>query len=122
MNTLKRHQLWIALAALLLPILARALFFYQGFSIRPKVQAPAYTANLLPQPPVSTAASQEVQSTAGKIVVVDYNHDNQFEQSEIEELASALTKRGARLEFDSSSNPSLSERLKYASAYVVFSP
>ena len=118
---MKRYQLWIAIAVLILPILARTLWFYHGISIRPPVQTPDYESFAIPRPPVSTPQPEKVTAAAGKIMVLDYIHGNQFEPSELETLTIALTSRGARVEFDDG-NLSLSTRLKYASAYVVISP
>lgn len=126
MDTLKRYQIWIALAVLVLPVLARGLSFYQGIPSRPEIQAPDYAAASLPQPPISTPVPAEglpetAAAPSGQVVVVDYSHGNQFDPSEIQALVSFLTGRGARVEFDNG-YPYLSTRLKYASAYIVISP
>ncbi len=121
MNTLKRYQIWIALAVLILPVLARGLWFYQGIPSRPEIQAPDYAGASLPQPPLSTPVPETAAAPSGQVVVVDYSHSNQFDPSEIQALVSFLTGRGARVEFDNG-YPYLSTRLKYASAYIVISP
>lgn len=121
MNTLKRYQIWIALAVLVLPILARGLWFYQGVPSHPKIQSPDYAGASLPQPPLSTPATETVVAPSGKVVVLDYSHSNLYDPSEIQTLVSSLTARGARVEFDDG-YPYLYTRLKYASAYIVISP
>jgi hypothetical protein len=121
MNFIKKYSLWIALAVLLLPIALRAVWFYQGIPIRPKVNAPNYTANLLPTAPFSTPAAGQVTMTVGRTVVIDNQHNNQFIPNQIDTFVSALSGRGARVEIDNGDLP-LSVRLKYASTYVVFSP
>jgi hypothetical protein len=122
MNFIKRYRYWIALAVLVLPVLLRGLWFYPGFSFRPKVQIPDYAAFTIPQPPISTAVSEPINMTEGKVVVLDYQHTNQFVPNQVDSLISALTQRGARVEIDDNGDTSLAVRLKYASTYVVFSP
>jgi hypothetical protein len=121
MNTLKRYQIWIALAVLVLPILARGLWFYRGIPSHPKIQAPDYAGASIPKPPLSTAVSEATAALSGKVVVLDYSHSNLYDPSEIQAFVSALTVRGARVEYDDG-YPYLSDRLKYASAYIVISP
>jgi hypothetical protein len=121
MNFIKRYRYWIALAALVLPILLRVVWFNQGFSIRPKIQSPDYASFTIPQPPISTAVSETIKMTQGKVVVLDYQHTNQFIPDQVDALIGALTQRGARVEIDNG-DPSLPVRLKYASTYIVFSP
>jgi hypothetical protein len=121
MKTLKRYQIWISLAVLILPILARGLWFYQGTPSHPKIQSPDYAGASIPQPPISTAVPETTVNPAGQVVVLDYNHSNLYDPSEIQALVSALTVRGARVEFDNG-YPYLDSRLNYASAYIVISP
>jgi hypothetical protein len=121
MQTIKRFRYWIALVVLILPILLRGLWFYHGLPSRSRVEVPDYAANAIPQPPVSTPASEKVTLTAGKVVVLDDFHSNQFVPSEVENFISELTKRGAQVEVDTG-DPSLFTRLRYASAYIIFSP
>ncbi|HTX90762.1 MAG TPA: DUF4350 domain-containing protein [Anaerolineales bacterium] len=121
MQPIKRYRYWIALALLVLPVLVRGLWFYQWFSSQPRIKAPDYAANTIPQPPLSTAATEPVKLAEGKVVVVDELHNNQFAPDQVDSLFSALTRRGARVEV-ASGDPSLAVRLKYASTYLVFSP
>jgi hypothetical protein len=121
MNTLKRYQIWIALAVLILPILARGLWFYRGIPSHPKIQAPDYAGASISQPPISTAVPGTTATLSGKVVVLDYSHINLYDPSDIQAFVSALTVRGARVEYDDG-NLYLSDRLKYASAYIVISP
>jgi len=121
MEILKRNRYWIAMVVLILPALLRGVWFYHGLPSHSKVEQPDYAANVLPQPPVSTPAPENVTLTSGKVVVLDDNHSNQFVPSEVENFISELTKRGARVEVDTG-DPSLFTRLRYASAYLIFSP
>ena len=115
------RYLWIASVALVLPILARAIWFYPGLTIRPKVATPDYQNMTIPVPPFETPPTDEEVSLLGGVVVFDSAHINSFQPSEIEALTEALTQRGARFEFDTDSG-TLVTRLKYARAYVVISP
>ncbi len=118
---MNRKWIWIALLAFLLPIAARALWFFPGFPSRPKVATPDYAAMNLPAPPIQSAqAAAEIKQSSG-VVVFDTLHTNQFKQAEIESLTEALSARGARIEFDAEAG-SLETRLKYASAYVIVAP
>jgi len=121
MNTLKRYQILIAIVVLVLPFLARGLWFYRGIPSRPTVQSPDYAGAGVPQPPLSTAVTETAVKAEGRVVVLDYNHGNLYDPSDIQAFISALTGRGARVEYDDG-YPSLSDRLKYAGAYIVISP
>lgn len=121
METIKRFRYWIALILLVPPILLRGVWYYRGLPSQSKVLEPNYASNTVPQPPISTPAPEPVQTTSGKIVVLDNSHSNQYTPSEVEDFISQLTRRGAQVEIDSG-DPSLETRLKYASAYILFSP
>jgi hypothetical protein len=118
---MNRNYLWIALACLMAPIIARALWFYPGFSARPAVATPDYKSLTIPTPPIKEQETAQKVKARGGIVVVDMVHGNQFKPEELNSLAEALKQRGARLEFDNGA-PNLETRLKYASAYVIVSP
>jgi hypothetical protein len=125
---MKRYRVLIALSALLLPVIARTLWFYRGiYQTPPSVPTPEYAALSVPTPPLATIEPPEaVVEAPGKVILLDWAHENQFEIPELEVLISGLTASGAQLEvlqvtFDSSSLP-LEEHLKYASAYVVVAP
>jgi len=118
---MKKEMLWIALGALLLPILARGLWFYHGVSARPKIATPDYASLTIPQPPLETPVADGDIKQVGGIVVMDVTHANQFQPSEVESLKEALENRGGKLEFFTDSTL-LENQLRYASAYVVLSP
>lgn len=121
MEFIKRYRYWIALALLIVPITLRGLSFYHWFPTQPSIKFPDFASNTVPQPPISTVAPDQITTSVGKVVVVDFLHSNLFAPSEIDAFVAALTRRGARLEI-ASGDPPLANRLKYASAYVVFSP
>lgn len=118
---MNRKTLWIALACFILPLLARTVWFYTGFPTRPKVATPDFQSFSMPTPPVETEQVDQKVKVGGGVVVIDTLHGNQFKQSELDSLVQALNQRGARVEFDNGT-PTLEVRLKYASAYVIFSP
>jgi hypothetical protein len=118
---MNRKILWIAAAAFIIPILARLVWFYPGFTIRPEVATPDYQNLSIPVPPFETPEGDSEVSVQGGVVVVDAYHGNLFQPSEIEPLTTMLAERGARLEYDDSAGM-LETRLKYARAYVVISP
>jgi hypothetical protein len=119
---MKKNMLWIiALAALIVPILARGLLFYRGVPQRPKISTPDYQALTISQPPLETPATDEkIKQTSG-VVLFDLAHVNLYQAPEVQSLKEAIEKRGGQTQ--SISDASLLENnLKYASAYVVISP
>jgi hypothetical protein len=56
---MNRKLLWIALAALVFPILGRAIWFYPGFALRPKIATPDYKNFTIPVPPLETPQEEE---------------------------------------------------------------
>jgi hypothetical protein len=117
-----RQRILIALVLFVVPILVRFFLFYQLPYFNSKVQRPDYASFTIPQPPTPSSKLAPVTKVEdGKVVIVDANHGNQFEPSEIEPLVTALSARGGRVEFDKGAQP-LAAQLKYASTYAVFSP
>ena len=118
---MKKNMIWIALAALIVPALARGLWFYRGIPNQPKISTPDYQALAISQPPLKTPpAGENIKQTVG-VVLFDLGHANQYQTSEVQSLHEAIAKRGGQVE--SISDPALLElKLKYASAYVVISP
>jgi hypothetical protein len=121
MKIFQRFRILILLAALLLPPLVRGFSHYYWFPTIPKVASPDFSSFQLPQPPISTPAAETISRVQNKLVVIDYQHGNQFSPNEIDSLVGALTERGAAVEI-SNSGTTMDTRLKYASAFVVFSP
>jgi hypothetical protein len=121
MDFIKRYRIWIVLALLIVPVTLRGLSFYHGFVIRPKVLSPHFATNTLPEPPISTSAPEQIAIRTGKVVIMDFLHSNQIAPSDMSTFVSALTKRGTRVEISNGDLP-LATQLKYASAYLVFSP
>ena len=120
---MKKNMLWIALAALIIPVLARGLWFYRGIPNRPKISTPDYQALTISKPPLETpgpAGDEEIKQTSG-VVLLDFAHTNQFQLPEMQSLREAIEKRGGRVE--TITDVTLLEyRLKYASSFVVISP
>jgi hypothetical protein len=118
---MKKNMLWIALAALILPILARGLWFYRGIPHQPKITTPDYQALTISQPPLETPVTDEkIKQTSG-VVLFDFAHINQYQTPEVQSLEEAIAKRGGLVESITDFSM-LEHKLKYASAYVVISP
>ena len=123
-----RYRVFIALGVIFLPLVVRGLWFYEGiFPHEATVSIPDYVELSAPIAPLGAEpAEEEISKATGKVVVVDWAHENQFYISELEEMVNALVERGAEIEIIQSDflNPGLPlyERLKYATAYVSITP
>jgi hypothetical protein len=120
---MKRQYLLIALICLLLPILARALWFYQGFYFRsPFDQAPDYEKFMVPLPTLATQPAPEfIEKGFSKKVLIDYAHTNRFNLAEIDSLTQALLHLNASIELDKDGKE-LTNKLQGADAYVIIAP
>jgi hypothetical protein len=117
-----RNRIILTIGLLLIPVLFRTLFYYQGIYSNPGLQTPNFADKIVPQPPTPAANATAVfEPVRGKVVLIDKFHDNLFDPSEIEPLVTAFSARGARVEYQTDEQ-SLALSLKYASAYLVFSP
>ncbi len=120
---MKKNMLWIALAALIIPALARGFWFYRGVPQRAEIATPDYQALSISQPPLETpdpAGDKNIKQTSG-VVLFDLAHANQYQTSEVQSLNEAIEKRGGKVETITDA-ASLEYKLKYASAYIVISP
>ena len=118
---MKKNMLWIALAALIIPSLARGLSYYRGVPQRPEIATPDYQTLAISQPPLETPSMDEdIKQTSG-IVLFDLAHINQYQLPEVQSLKEAIEKRGGQVETITDVT-FLEHRLKYANAYVVISP
>ncbi len=120
----KTSRILSALALLLLPVAIRFFWMYAiPPTYQPQVNSPGFLQASVPEPPTASAPlpTSTVNEAAGKVVLIDYAHSNQFFVNEIEPFTRALTSRGAITEVYMGEN-SLEHALKYASAYVVISP
>ena len=120
---MKKNMLWIALAALIIPALARGLWFYRGIPQRPKISTPDYQALTISQPPLKTpdpVGNEAIKQTSG-VVLFDFAHVNQYQASEVQSLKEAIAKRGGQIE-SITDITLLENKLKYTSTYVVISP
>lgn len=120
---MKKQLLLIALICLLLPILARALWYYQGFYFRsPLNQTPEYEKFIVPLPTVATQSTPKfIQSSFSKKVLFDYAHANRFNPAEIDSLTQALLHLNAGIDIDRDGKD-LPSRLQGADAYVIIAP
>ncbi len=112
-----------AIGLFLIPVVARFFMFYQWPYAGSEIQRPAYDSFTVPEPPTpsSNPAAVAAPANTGKVIIIDAYHGNQYYPNEIEPLVTALSARGARVEFDKGITP-LSTQLKYASAYAILSP
>jgi hypothetical protein len=118
---MKKQFIYIALAALLLPLIMRGLWFYRGASFRPEIATPDFASFTAPQAPINLHENTDAVKQLGGTVLIDTTHGNQFSFSEIDAFTSAIQARGGEVEVVLDSF-SLESQLKYASAYVSISP
>lgn len=113
----------LAVALFVVPILTRLVTFYQAPFYKAEVSRPDFASFKLPEPPTPSSRPDALAALPGegKVVIIDASHGNQYVPNEIEPLVTALSARGGRAEFDMGGLP-LSSHLKYASAYIIFSP
>ena len=117
---MKRQTIYIALAALILPILLRGLWFYRGFASRPEIATPDYASFERPAVAVSTPNLDGVKQLGGTILV-DAAHANQFTMTEIDSLVEAVRVRGGTVKTITDAL-TLETELKTSSAYITVSP
>ncbi|HEX2697720.1 MAG TPA: hypothetical protein VHM28_08420 [Anaerolineales bacterium] len=117
---MNRKLVLFVLAAFVLPIFLRFIWFFPGFNLPRSISTPDYQNLQEPQAPISTPKAENV-SQKGGAVLFDYAHSNLFQPSEIQSLTDALTARGAQVEWNASATD-LAMQLKSASAYVIISP
>ncbi|KXK11138.1 MAG: hypothetical protein UZ14_CFX002002947 [Chloroflexi bacterium OLB14] len=118
---MKKEYFYIALTALLLPILVRAFWFYRGTADRPEIATPDYASFSAPQAPVNVSETDEEIKQLGGTVLIDSAHSNVVSMANIDSLISAIQARGGKIEMVADAF-SLEYQLKYASAYITFSP
>lgn len=117
-----KQRIFVAVLLLTIPALLRFIFFYRGVYSNPNIPKPDYVQYTVPEPPTPSQKLQEPANTdSGKTILIDRFHGNMFEPSEIEPLVTNISAHGANVEFDTGAK-SLELELKYASAYIIFSP
>lgn len=116
-------RILLAVVLFLAPIVTRAITFYQNPFYKAEISRPDFSSFKLPEPPTPSVSQASIAAPAGegKVVIIDAAHGNQYIPNEIEPLVTALSARGGRAEF-AKDDQSLDSRLKYASAYIIFSP
>ena len=119
---MKRNLLLIAIAALILPAIARGLWFYRGVPETSVFATPDFSALSAPQAPLKSAEKpmdDPVQYEG--VALFDAAHANQFSLAEVEALTGAVKARGGQVEL-LTDYALLEHKLKYASAFVTISP
>ena len=126
---MRRYRILTAVALILLPPLARGFWFYRGlYQPTDPIELPSFEEISIATPPLVEPVAREVEATEAlpKTVLFDFEHGNQFQLDELAALTSALDAQGASIELVGSSFEfdalSLSDRFRYASAYVVIAP
>jgi hypothetical protein len=125
---MKRTHILIALGAFVLPILLRGLWFYRGFYRPQEVEIPEFEGLQVPTPMGASTTSHdaEANTSPGRLVLIDFAHDNLFQIPELESLMRSLSARAASVQIIRSSfesgAPSIEEQLKYTDAYVIIAP
>ena len=126
---MRRYRILTAVALILLPPLARGFWFYRGlYQPTDPIELPSFEEISVATPPLVEPVAREVEATEAlpKTVLFDFEHGNQFQLDELAALTSALDAQGASIELVGSSFEfdalSLSDRFRYASAYVVIAP
>ena len=118
---MKKVMFWIALTALIVPIIARGLWFYRGVPAQPKIKTPDYQSLAAALIPLQTPEEEKNIKQIHGVVLLDYAHSNQYQLPEIQSLREAVEKRGGSME-TAADTSSLAYKLKYASTYIVISP
>ena len=121
-----KNRLWIALGLFLLPILFQAEHYTGLPQPRPTPQMPEYASFRAPEAPTPSAELVPAEvNHSGARILLDLNHQNTYQIADVELFTRALAARGATVEYyfitDLDTRP-LAERLKYADAFVLFSP
>ncbi len=83
MNT--RNRIILAVVLFFIPILARAIMFYQNPFYRAEVLRPDFASFKLPEPPTPSAslAAVAVPAGEGKVVIIDASHGNQIGRAHV---------------------------------------
>lgn len=132
MNTSKSSFWLLAIGLLVLPILAKGLWYYRGiYQPTSTIQVPAYEDIQAPIMPVDESEviehiGIESQDAILNKILVDVSHDNNFDLPELEPFFQAIHARGVGVEFLETNldfnAPPLEERLKSSIAYISVAP
>ncbi|MGV8025298.1 MAG: DUF4350 domain-containing protein [Anaerolineaceae bacterium] len=120
---MKAKYLLIAIGLLLLPVITRTLWYYQGIYAPGKnLQTPDFLSLEISNPELSTPFVSDVVNTGDKSAVVfDLAHANQYQISEIEVLIDDLKYQGVEI-ITLDEGEDLNTLLKGASAFVSIAP
>ncbi len=117
-----KKRIAIVLIGILVVVLGRGLFFYNGFYSAPPGEMPSYENIVVPVAP-STEYSDNYTEGEGA-VLLDLAHDNAFDIEELNVLTSRLVSRGLTIEFSGNGNNEfdLEEELSEVDAFIVVCP
>jgi hypothetical protein len=125
---MKTIRIPLAIGLIVVPVLLRTIWFYQGIYWRPEpVPTPDYASYRIPTPALSTPLPEpKLAPGEGQIILLDEAHSNSFSLADVEGLSKQLVERGARIEpvppVSFMGESSLAWKLKYASAYITIAP
>ncbi|MDR3572705.1 MAG: hypothetical protein P4L50_02495 [Anaerolineaceae bacterium] len=119
---MKRSRLLIAALLLLVPLIARTLWYYQGIYQRTApVATPDYAHMTASQPTLATPVSVTTVSPVDSKILIDMAHNNLFSLSEIAPLTRSLENDGAQIDTYTGSS-SLTNDLKHTDSFIVITP
>ena len=119
---MKRSNLLIALACMIVPSLVTGLWFYAGFPRVKPATMPDFPSIDLPVPPLSTAVSrQSPPEKPTSTILFDMNHGNMVTLSEIDPFIRSIKSFGGSIQITVPESD-LAEPLKTANAFVSLSP
>lgn len=113
----------IAITLVCLPVIARILWYYQGFYIPSKsVREPDYEQITIPLPEISTPyALEQAYLESPRTVLFDLSHRNGFSATEIETFINAFLQQNAKIDF-LEEDEYLEEELINADAFIIIAP
>ena len=90
-------RITIVLAGVLIVLLGRWLFFYDGSYSAPPTEMPSYESFVIPPAPISEFS--DVYEEGKGVILIDLAHDNAFDKEELNVLILRLVSRGLTIKF-----------------------
>ncbi len=119
---MKRSNILIAIACLVLPGLLTTFWFYSGFPVTNSVKMPEFSAIDIPTPPLSTAIPLKIPPENPKTTILfDMSHGNMVSMSEIDPFIRAIESMGGAIEV-TSQDFDLKTSLKTVNAFISLAP
>ena len=112
---------FLFLALLALPTLARAGYYYRRFYVPRSVPRPDHAAVDVPTVALVAFTDVDVQEGKGRVVIIDRAHDNALDDADLNVLLARLTTRGMET-VSLTPGDHLPDMLHNAAALVVIAP